>query len=72
MRREVIAGHALVEASPAEGRTHQIRVHCTENGFPVVGDPLYGRGRNPAKIRGLDTAVAEPPCGERMGEFVHT
>jgi 23S rRNA pseudouridine1911/1915/1917 synthase len=27
------------------GRTHQIRVHCADMGFPIVGDPLYSRGR---------------------------
>lgn len=27
---------------PETGRTHQLRVHLTENGFPIVGDPLYG------------------------------
>ncbi len=25
------------------GRTHQIRVHMTESGWPLIGDPLYGR-----------------------------
>jgi 23S rRNA pseudouridine1911/1915/1917 synthase len=28
------------------GRTHQIRVHSADMGCPVVGDPLYGRGRD--------------------------
>jgi 23S rRNA pseudouridine1911/1915/1917 synthase len=32
----------LVEAHPATGRTHQIRVHLAESGHPVVGDRLYG------------------------------
>ena len=27
------------------GRTHQIRVHLTHLGHPIVGDPLYGAGR---------------------------
>lgn len=31
----------LWEASPKTGRTHQIRVHLSELGFPIVGDVLY-------------------------------
>jgi 23S rRNA (cytosine1962-C5)-methyltransferase len=32
----------LIEAEPLTGRTHQIRVHAAESGFPIVGDTLYG------------------------------
>ncbi|MHB9009127.1 MAG: pseudouridine synthase [Limisphaerales bacterium] len=32
----------LIEARPLTGRTHQIRVHASERGFPVLGDVLYG------------------------------
>lgn len=32
----------LLEAKLETGRTHQIRVHCTFIGHPVVGDPVYG------------------------------
>lgn len=32
----------LLEAQPLTGRTHQIRVHAAEHGFPVLGDTLYG------------------------------
>jgi len=35
----------LLEARLFTGRTHQIRVHLTEAGHSLVGDPLYGRGR---------------------------
>lgn len=36
------AGLRLVRAEPLTGRTHQIRVHAAENGFPILGDTLYG------------------------------
>ncbi|HEX3855802.1 MAG TPA: pseudouridine synthase [Verrucomicrobiae bacterium] len=32
----------MVTAEPLTGRTHQIRVHAAENGFPILGDTLYG------------------------------
>ncbi|MCM8778326.1 MAG: RluA family pseudouridine synthase [Candidatus Omnitrophica bacterium] len=35
--------YTLLEAYPKTGRTHQIRVHLSYLGYPVLGDPLYGR-----------------------------
>ena len=32
----------MVTAEPLTGRTHQIRVHAAESGFPILGDTLYG------------------------------
>ena len=34
----------LVECALKTGRTHQIRVHMTYIGHPVIGDPIYGKG----------------------------
>lgn len=37
------AHHSLVQLKLATGRTHQIRVHLSHAGFPIVGDPVYGK-----------------------------
>src|SRR3989338_4389068 len=42
---ETFANCAFVEIKLHTGRTHQIRVHLTERGNPLVGDPTYGRMR---------------------------
>ena len=34
-------GYALLSASPATGRTHQVRVHASALGIPLLGDILY-------------------------------
>jgi 23S rRNA-/tRNA-specific pseudouridylate synthase len=34
--------HSLVELELKTGRTHQIRVHLSHNGYPIVGDDMYG------------------------------
>ncbi|HVU59336.1 MAG TPA: RluA family pseudouridine synthase [Candidatus Saccharimonadales bacterium] len=40
--REQNGRYELVELRPKTGRTHQLRVHLSELGHPIVGDPLYG------------------------------
>ncbi len=40
----------LVEAEPKTGRTHQIRVHFSENNFPILADKVYGNKKQRNKI----------------------
>ncbi len=44
---------SLVEARPRTGRTHQIRVHLSAAGHPILGDRAYGGGGDEAARLGL-------------------
>jgi len=55
---------SLVACRLATGRTHQIRVHMTHIGHPVVGDPLYG-GRHQALTEALPVELQEKLAGFR-------
>ncbi len=39
------AGMAFILLMPKTGRTHQLRVHTQAMGWPIIGDPIYGDGR---------------------------
>lgn len=63
--------YTLIECRLLTGRTHQIRVHMTSIGHPLVGDPKYGRGKSPFKIQGqalhsLNLTLVHPKTGEEM------
>ncbi len=64
----------LVKCKLETGRTHQIRVHLTEKGWPLVGDPLYRRrgAGLPATARELvDPAANRPFLHAWKLQFVH-
>jgi len=48
-----LKGFTYIEAYPKTGRTHQIRVHLTHTGHPVVGDEAYGKKAKHATERPL-------------------
>ncbi len=43
---------SLLRVSLETGRTHQIRAHLAYIGYPIVGDPLYGRGNEKIALQG--------------------
>lgn len=43
---ERLRSFSLLKFQLETGRTHQIRIHTTNMGYPIVGDPVYGTGRS--------------------------
>ena len=67
---------SLVELRLETGRTHQIRVHLTEAGFPLLGDPLYadgGRSNNlpDTQLRGMINRLGRQALHARCLGFIH-
>ena len=65
------SGFSLVECRLETGRTHQIRVHMTHIGHPLVGDPKYGRRKSPFTIAGQalhsrELTLLHPATQEQM------
>lgn len=46
------SGYTLVEATLETGRTHQIRVHMSYIGHPLLGDEVYSKGKNEFHVSG--------------------
>lgn len=44
--------YTYIECRLETGRTHQIRVHMASIGHPLLGDEVYGRGKNPFHLEG--------------------
>ena len=52
LERFVKSGYTLVEATLETGRTHQIRVHMSYIGHPLLGDEVYSKGKNEFGVHG--------------------
>jgi 23S rRNA pseudouridine1911/1915/1917 synthase len=61
-----IGGKTLIEAFPTTGRTHQIRVHLSHSGLPIIGDSLYGGGVGPLALRAVELGYLDPFTSRRV------
>jgi 23S rRNA pseudouridine1911/1915/1917 synthase len=62
---------SLVDLFPQTGRTHQLRIHLSDFGFPILGDAMYGKEGLILKHKGLFLGAVElvfshPKTGERV------
>jgi 23S rRNA pseudouridine1911/1915/1917 synthase len=62
---------ALVECKLETGRTHQIRVHMSEAGWPLVGDKVYGKPPKDARVRALAERLGRQALHAEVLRFVH-
>ncbi|OGQ83567.1 MAG: hypothetical protein A3F90_00135 [Deltaproteobacteria bacterium RIFCSPLOWO2_12_FULL_60_19] len=70
--RDRFAWVTLLRLTPLSGRTHQIRVHLADEGYPVVGDRVYGpKPRSLTTLRAEDSLLRDFPRqalhAERLG-----
>ncbi len=60
---------SLLRLKPQTGRKNQLRVHCSEAGYPIVGDKKYGALTNPIKrlcLHAQQLSFTHPSTGRRM------
>ncbi len=60
---------SLVRVQLETGRKHQIRVHLAEQGFPIIGDKIYGSRSNPIRrlaLHGEYLSFRHPGTGKRV------
>ena len=63
------ANRTLIEAEPVTGRTHQIRAHAAAEGFPILGDTLYGGTPAPRVCLHAAQIILRHPATDREMTF---
>lgn len=64
-------GYTYLKVNIETGRTHQIRVHLSHIGYPIIGDEVYSNGKNPFGVKGQmlhakELEFTHPTTGKRM------
>ncbi|MFO0682550.1 MAG: RluA family pseudouridine synthase [Sandaracinus sp.] len=70
-RVEILRGASLVRCRLETGRTHQIRVHLSEHGFPLLGDPVYGKPPKSPALRALGEVLGRQALHAAVLGFPH-
>lgn len=68
---ERLGDAALCRFTLETGRTHQIRMHASWLGHPIVGDALYGRGSGSARVRALGAGLGRHALHAAILGFRH-
>jgi 23S rRNA pseudouridine1911/1915/1917 synthase len=68
---EPLRGATYVACTLETGRTHQIRVHLSERGTPVLGDPVYARPPRDPGLRAVAETLGHQALHARLLAFVH-
>jgi 23S rRNA pseudouridine1911/1915/1917 synthase len=69
--KERFHGAARVEVKLHTGRTHQIRVHLSEAGFPILADSIYGRPRPSPAVKQIAQALGRQALHAWRLSFAH-
>jgi 23S rRNA pseudouridine1911/1915/1917 synthase len=69
--RERLHGAALVSCRLETGRTHQIRVHLADAGFPLLGDRVYGKSPRDLRVRAAGEALGRQALHAALLAFAH-
>ncbi len=62
---------AMLRVTLRTGRTHQVRVHCADHGFPLLGDPAYGPKRLSPALRAIHDALPGQALHAELLGFDH-
>jgi 23S rRNA pseudouridine1911/1915/1917 synthase len=68
---ESLSGATLVRCRLETGRTHQIRMHLSEHGFPILGDQIYGKPSRDLTVRAASDKLGRQALHARVLGFKH-